>query len=116
MLLLYSHLRLATRGRSDAGVVCPGAAPPGARNYVTGAQRWWHHTVDGWMEGWEVRARDMLARYSVDGEGYVMVDERRVGESECSLLPPMVQLAARARIALGSIDVVDGPAVKARVP
>jgi hypothetical protein len=67
----------------------------------------------GFLSGWMERAGDMRSGFSFDNEGYLCL--RRGGRLELqqlTSLDPAVQIVARARLALGSVEVVAGDGIK----
>ena len=67
----------------------------------------------GFIEGWMARACAIRAAYTFDAEGYLC--HRRGGRLEAEQLGPLdpaVQIVARARLALGDVQVFAGDGVK----
>ena len=95
------------------------ASPTSAR--CLGAERWWFDqgasdevNGSGWYADWEARAAQLHRTFCTDEAGYVCWrDHARVTEAELGELPPMIQLHARARLALGEeVPLVSGPPKK----
>ena len=83
-----------------------------------GAEQWWFDQgagdeVDsnGWFTDWATRAAQLHHRFLTDDSGYVCWRHgSRIAADEMGGLPPMVQLHARARLALGEdVPLVSGP-------
>jgi Ribonuclease HI len=64
---------------------------------------------EGFAEGWEKRWRLFFERYGMDAEGYLsrLPGHERIGERELGVLPPALQLLARARHALWGVPVIE---------
>lgn len=74
-----------------------------------GELRWLSHNTDehGHLVGWEEAAAALLDVFSLNEEGYLARDGETVTAAELHLLPVMLQLFARARLALADAPVVN---------
>ena len=67
----------------------------------------------GFMAGWEERASAMRFRYVFDAEGFLCLRQGgRLESHQLGQLDPAVQIAARARLALGDVEVIPGDGIK----
>ena len=63
----------------------------------------------GFLEGWTERACELRSQFSFDTEGYLCSrDGRRLDHQQLAQLDPAVQIVARARLALGDVEVFPG--------
>ena len=70
----------------------------------------------GFLAGWAERAGDMRAQFKFDGEGYLCFrGGLRLEPRHLAQLNPAVQLVARARLALGDVEVIPGDGIKRHV-
>ena len=72
---------------------------------------------EGFVIGWQDEATRLRDELSVDSQGYICwATGERVTATECNQLLPMIQLLARARLALGDAEVTHGePEKRAKV-
>jgi ribonuclease HI len=67
----------------------------------------------GFLAGWMERAGDMRYRFGFDTEGYLCSRHgARLELQQLAPLDPAVQLVARARLALGDVEVISGDGIK----
>jgi ribonuclease HI len=67
----------------------------------------------GFLAGWMERACEMRARFQFDAAGYLCSrDGARLELQQLAQLDPAVQLVARARLALGDVEVLPGDGIK----
>jgi hypothetical protein len=67
----------------------------------------------GFLSGWMERAGDMRSSFSFDKEGYLCSRHGgRIELQQLTSLDPAVQIVARARLALGNVEVVAGDGIK----
>ena len=67
----------------------------------------------GFLSGWMERAGEMRAALRFDDEGYLCHRRGgRLGHDQLGHLDPAVQITARARLALGEVEVIPGDGVK----
>ena len=93
----------------------------GTRRCSSGGEQWWLRQgpgdsvgADGWYADWRERELELRDMLDVDFEGYVCrSDGSRYTKEECSELPPLIQLHARARLATSKLPLTAGPAIKA---
>ena len=66
-------------------------------------------TPEGYAAGWWTRCRLFFERHGLDEEGYLarLPGYTRLSEAECGVLPPALQLLARARFALWGVPVIE---------
>ena len=63
----------------------------------------------GFLEGWMERACELRSQFSFDMEGYLCYrGGRRLDQQQLAQLDPAVQIVARARLALGDVEVFSG--------
>ena len=67
----------------------------------------------GFLEGWMERACELRSQFSFDMEGYLCSrGGRRLDQQQLAQLDPAVQIVARARMALGDVEVLPGDGEK----
>ena len=67
----------------------------------------------GFLVGWMERAGALRAAFGFDDEGYLCHRQGgRLGQDQLGHLDPAVQVVARARLALGDVEVIPGDGVK----
>ena len=69
----------------------------------------WRLGDDGFREGWQEHAAALMHSVSFDEEGFPLssISGGPMGEAELGALPPFPQLVCRARMEIGSMDVMD---------
>ena len=89
----------------------------GDANYFGGGEATWMRQQqvdqDGFLVGWRGRADEMREGFSFDSQGYLCHKScGRIQQEDLTELLPAVQMVARARIALGDVEVLEGDGKK----